>query len=119
MRRHGRIGVPGAGPADAAEAAATRRNLRVEDAGDPGPETQVGGAHDAGGHPRRTVEAGGAHRGDAVHELGLADGAQGLRATRLEHGPALDEDGAHDVVAGVRVDQDLVEQVARDEPGDL
>src|SRR5262249_4315572 len=50
---------------------------------------------------------------DAVDELGLADGLELLRAFRLVHRPALQEDSRPHIVAARHVGQQLVEQVPR------
>jgi hypothetical protein len=49
---------------------------------DPRAERQIGMADDAGAMPGLAVDAAGAHGGDAVDELGLADGriSSGRRA---------------------------------------
>ena len=83
-----------------------------------GAEAQVGEGDDAGGHARVAVTAAGAHRGDAVDELGLAHRAQGLRAVGAIHRRTFDEHRAAHVVAcamGIGlagIGQQLVEQVA-------
>ena len=91
--------VPEGAAPDAAEAAAAGGDLRVEHAGGRIADAQVDRADDAGGDARLAVAAGGAHRGDAVDELGLADAAESLGAVGLEHRAALDEHGRDDVVA--------------------
>ena len=48
-------------------------------------ELQIGMADDAGADLRRAIAAAGAHRRDAVDELGLADRPQLLRAGRAVH----------------------------------
>src|SRR5205823_4326045 len=59
----------------------------------------------------RAVASARAHRGDAVHELGLADRALLSRAARTVHRHALDEHGGDHVMAAARVGQQLVEEV--------
>src|SRR4051812_48428893 len=75
-------------------------------------EGEVGEADDAGGDPRQAIAAACAHRGDAGDEFGLADGAQRLPSRGAVHGVALDEDGRGDVVAGVQVGEEIIQQVA-------
>ena len=54
---------------DAAEPVAADFHVLVEDVADPRTDGQVGGTDDAGRHARVAVGAGGAHRGDTIHEL--------------------------------------------------
>src|SRR5438105_1548101 len=68
---HRGVGVPRRAEPDAAEPAAPGRDLRVEHRGRRGAQAQGGGPHDPGCDARGAVETGGAHGGDAVHELGL------------------------------------------------
>ncbi len=59
-----------------------------------------------------SVDPGSAHRGDAVHELGLADAAHRLRSIGAIERGALREYGLHDVVARLRdVVADLVAEI--------
>jgi hypothetical protein len=88
---HRLVGVPGRAQADAAEAAAPRRDLRVEHRGRGGAQPELRGAHDPGRDARRAVEPGGAHRRDAVHELGLPIARRASGPSGLEHRAALDE----------------------------
>src|SRR5262245_15217447 len=101
----------GAAP-DAAKAAAAGGDVRVENLGGPIADAQVDGADDAGGDAGRAVAARGAHGGNAVDELGLADRAEGLGPVGPEHGAAFDEDGGDDVVSTGDVRADLVQEVA-------
>jgi hypothetical protein len=75
-------------------------------------QEQVRPADDAGAGSEVAVEAAGAHRRDAVDELGLADGSQCKGAVGLVEGAALHEHGRHDVVARAGVGHQLVQQVA-------
>ena len=83
-----------------------------------GAQAQVGEADDARGHARVAVAAAGAHRRDAVDELGLAHRAQRLGPVGAIHRRTFDEHRAAHVVAravGIGlagVGQQLVEQVA-------
>src|SRR6516165_4085410 len=69
-------------------------------------------ADDAGANARRAVMSAGAHRRDAVDELGFAHRLQRLRAIGPIHGAALDEYGGTHVVPTVGVIEKLVEQIA-------
>ena len=107
----GLAGIPAGGVADAAEARA-RRQVGVEDLANTVAEAEIGEAHDAGGHARRAVAAAGAHGGDAIDELRLADRLQCGRPVGAVHRQALHEHrGAH-VVAAAGVAQQLVEEIA-------
>ena len=64
----------------------------------------------------RAVAAAGAHRRDAVDELGLAHRLVGLRPAGAVHRPALHEDGRDDVVALAGIGQQVVQQVAPARP---
>ena len=75
-------------------------------------QRQIRVADDAGADLGLAVDAAGAHGGDAVDELGLADRAQLFGAVGAIHRAGLHEDGRDDVVAAVGVGQQLVEQIA-------
>src|SRR4029434_1407646 len=88
---HRVVRVPGSAQPNSAKPAPARGDLRVEHSSYAVAEPEGGGPDDAGGDARLAVEPGGAHGGDPVHELGLADGPQGLGPVALEHRAALDE----------------------------
>ena len=98
--------------ADAAEAVAAGADVGLQHRLDPAAQRQVGMADDAGAMPGLAVDAAGAHGGDAVDELGLADRLQLLRPCGAVHRAGLHIDRRDDVVAAVGVGQQLVEQVA-------
>ena len=106
-----RIGVPAGLVANALEAAVAGGDLGVEHVARLLAEAQVDMADDAGAGAQVPVEARRAHRRDAVGELGLADAAQLGRTVLAVHRVTVDEHGADDVVAGLRVGQQVVEQV--------
>ena len=62
--------------------------------------------------PRRAVAAARRHGGDAVDELGLAQGAQLRRTVGAVAGRALDEHGQLDLVAAAGVGEQVGEEVA-------
>ena len=84
--------------ADAAEASAANPDLGLENLAHPRAEGQVGMADDGFGDAARAVAARGAHRGDAVDELDLADRRHLGRAVLLVHRAAFEKDGRDDVV---------------------
>ena len=106
-------GIPGRPQANAAEPSTASDEVCIQHRGHGIPEHQVRGAHDPVGDTRWAIDAGSAHRGDAVDELDLADRAHGFRPVRFEHGSALDEHGRHDVMAALHIRQDLLQQIAR------
>ena len=67
---------------------------------------------DAGAGPQLAVAAARGHGGDAVDEFRLAERGVGGIAVRPVHRPALKIDRGEDVVAGVEVAQQLVEEIA-------
>ena len=109
---HGRVGVPGRDMANAAEAAAAGLEVRIQDRGYAIAQAQVGPADDTGRDPGRTVIPRGAHRGDAGDKLGLADGPEFGGAARAVHRAAFQEHGCDDVVAGVEVGEQFVDEIA-------
>ena len=90
--------VPESAAPDPAKSAAAGRDVRVQDIARRVSDSQVDRADDPGGDPGLAVAPRRAHRGDAVHELGLADAAKGFGPIRLEHRPTFDEDSRDDVV---------------------
>ncbi len=107
-----RIGVPGGAVADALEAAAGDRDVLLENALGAAADPQIDIADDAGDAPRLPVFAAGAHRRDAVDELGLTQGFQLLRAVGTVHLAAFLEAGRGDVVAAADIGQQVLEQIA-------
>src|SRR6185312_4242802 len=105
--------MPEGAATDTAKPAASRCDLRIQDICCRVSDPQIDRADDPGGDPGFPVVARCAHRGNAVHELGLPDAAKGLGSVRLEHRPAFNEYGRDDVVPARDVFEDLVEQVAR------
>ena len=97
--------------ADAAEPVTAGADMSLQNVAGFLAVAQIDVADDAGTDFRRTVAAGGAHRGDAVDEFGLADRAESLRTLGSVHGAALQENGGDDVVAAVDVGQQVVEHV--------
>jgi hypothetical protein len=109
--------VPASGMAHPAKAAATGPQMGQQDGLDRVAEGQIGIADDAGRDAGWAVIPRGAHRGDARDELGLADRAIfGQAAPRrvggAVHRAAFEKDGRDDVVAGVEVGEQLVEEIA-------
>ncbi len=74
---------------------------------------KIGVTDDAGARPQLAVAAAGRHGGDAVDEFRLADRSVGGIAVRPVHRRALEIDRGKNVVAGVDVLQQLVEEIAR------
>lgn len=101
---------------DAAEAVAGGAEMRLQHRLHLGAQAEVGMADDAGADLRRSVDAAGAHRGDAVDELGLADGAHLLRPVGPVHGAGLQVHRGDDVVAAVQVFEQLGQQIAPARP---
>ena len=104
--------IPAGGMAHPAKAAATGPQMRQQDGLDRVAEGQIGIADDTGRDAGRTVIPRGAHRGDAGDKLGLADGPEFGGAALAVHRAAFEEDGCDDVVAGVEVGEQLVEEIA-------
>ena len=90
------VGTPGDVVADAFETVGAGGLKGIEDAGNVVAELEVGGPDDGGSGPGLAVNAAGAGRRQALHELHLADGSQLLGAAGTVHGPRLQEyRGAH------------------------
>ena len=98
--------------AHAAKPAAASADLRFQHRLDPVAQCQIGGAHDTSGDPRLAVASGGAHRRDAGDELSLADHMHLRWAVRAVHRMAFLEHRRDNVVAGVEIGQQLIEQIA-------
>src|SRR5690606_35127565 len=98
--------------ADAAKATAAGADLRLQHRADPVAEGEVGIADDTGRHPGGAIAAALAHRGDAGDELDLADRPHLFRPVGAVHRVALLEHAGVEVVAGARVGEILVEQIA-------
>ena len=94
------------------EAVGASGDLGVEHGGRGVAEEEVGHGDDALGDAARAVFATGALGGDALDELSLADVAHLAGAVGAVHCAALDEDGGDDVMSGVDVSHDFVEEVA-------
>ena len=101
---------------DAAEPSAAGADMRLQHRPHARPKPQVGMADDAGADLRLAVATRGAHRRDAIDELGLADRPHLLRPARAMHRAALHEHRGDDVVATVGVGQQIVEHVAPARP---
>src|SRR4029077_17476930 len=120
MRRHDTSGesldrliaVPRDAVADAAETPAADPDLGLQHLAHPGAEGQVGGADYPLSNAARAVPAGGAHRGEAIDELDLADRHHFGRAVLTVHRAALEEDGRDYVVPPADIGQELRQQVA-------
>ena len=104
--------VPAGGMTHAAEMAAARPQMRQQHRLHPVAEGQIGIADDTGRDAGRTVIPRGAHRGDAGDKLGLADGPEFGGAARAVHRAAFQEHGCDDVVAGVEVGEQFVDEIA-------
>ena len=108
-----RIGVISGGVAHAAEPAAAGPICASNTGSTRSPRVRSAAPTMPARDPGLAVIAGGAHRGDAGDELGLADRPHLLRAIRAVMRVAFLEHGGDDVVvAGVDVGQQLVEQIA-------
>src|SRR5579872_1631789 len=108
----GRIGVPNRPAANAAKAIARGAQMRLENRVDFGAELKIGIADDAGADPRRSVEAAGAHRSDAIDELRFAKGRESRIAAGAIHRVALHEDGRLDPVARLDIRSQFVEKIS-------
>jgi hypothetical protein len=95
-----------------AEPVRAGRLQRVEDRLHALSQVQVGVAHDGRGGAAGAVQTAGAGRGQALHELDLADGPHLLGPIGAVHRARLDEHGGAHVVAAVDVGGQLVEQIA-------
>ena len=104
--------VPAGRMAHPAKAAAAGADVHFEHRLDPLAQGQVGKADDAGGDPGLAVAAAGAHRREPGDEFGLADRAQFGRAVGAVHRAAFEKHGRFDVVTGIDVGEQLVEQIA-------
>ena len=107
-----RVGIVAGRVAHAAKPAAAGADMREQHRLGPVAEGQIDIADDPGRDAGLAVIARCAHRGDAGDELGLAERAQLRRAVLAVHRMAFEKHGRDDVVAGVRVGQQLVEQIA-------
>ena len=106
-----RMRVPGRRIADSAKPG-TRGHVRLEHRRHGGAEPQVRESDDTRRNARRPVHAARAHRGDTVDEFRFADRPHGLRTIQPIHRATFGEHGRHDVVPGVHVREQLVQQVA-------
>ena len=104
--------VPGRATTDAAQAPAGGSDVGMQRVFGTRTQTQIDIADDAGANARRTIGAGGAHRGDAVDELCLAQRFQRFRTVRTVHRAALDEHRAQHLVPAADVVQQFRHQVA-------
>ena len=97
--------------ADAAKPAAAGRNLCLQHLAHARAKRQIGVADDPLGNPARPVAARGAHRGDAIDKLDLADRRHLRRAGPAVHRSAFEEDRGDDVVAlsGIGAGADVFE----------
>jgi hypothetical protein len=98
--------------ANPAEAAVSRRDLRLQHAGGPVAEAQVCVPDNAGAQPALAIVAARAHCRCAIDEFGFADRLHLGRAVGPVHRAAFDKDAAGDVVASAGISAQLVQQVA-------
>jgi hypothetical protein len=98
--------------ANAAEAAATRFDHRLQHLLDRRAQRQIGVTDNAGAHACVPVCAAGAHRRDTVGELDLTDRAQFGRTFGTVHRQPLEIDGCGDVVPGPQIGEQFRQQVA-------
>src|SRR5438874_10475097 len=103
-----RVGVPGGDVSDAAKASAAGSNVRLEYLAHAGAEPHVRKSDNARAHGCRTKAPAGAHRGDAVDELRLADWPQLFWPTCSVLGAAWHEHRSHDFVPARQVIQELM-----------
>ena len=80
---------------------------------------QICVADDPGAGAHLTVEPARRHRGDAVHELDLADGLERFGPADAVHRAALEVDGRTDIVTALQIREQLVEEIPRHLPDDL
>ena len=99
-----------------AKTPAAGADVSIEDLTDGGTTLQVGPADDAGCDAARSIESGSAHGRDTIDEFRLPNNAQMLRSAGSIHGAALDEHRGDDVVTGVHVEQDVVQQITMSNP---
>ena len=113
-----RGGAPGYVVADAPEAVGAGRLQGLQHRGHAVAQLQVGGADDGRRGPRLAVDAAGAGGRQPLHELHLAHGLQFVRARGAVHGTGFKEYRRPDVMAGVEIRHQLVQQVSlvRDAP---
>ena len=104
--------VPRRAVAHAAEAAAGHGDLGLQHRAYAAAQHQVGPADDRLAGACLAVLAGGAHGGDAVHELDLAHGLHLVRPGGAEHRLAFEEHRRDDVVAAADILQQLGQEVA-------
>ncbi len=93
-----RIFRPRCALTDATKAAMAGRNVGAQDVLRTRALAQVDMTDDPGAGPHRTIEAAGAHRRDAIDELGFTDAAQRLRTIGTIHCTAFHIDRGDDVV---------------------
>ena len=105
------IGVPTGLVPDALEAAIAGCDLGIEHGARFAAQAQVDMADDAGAGSQVTIDAAGAHGGNAVGELGLANAAELGRTVFAVHRVTVDENRRDDVVPGPGVGQQVVEHV--------
>ena len=98
--------------ADAAEAVAAGADMGRKHRLDAAAKRQIGVADNTGADLGLAVDAAGAHGGDAVDELGLADRAHLFGAGGANHRAGLHKHRRDDVVTAVGIGQQLVEQIA-------
>ncbi len=104
--------LPASGVADAFEARAGGGHVRAQRLLGASADRQIDEADDARRHPRGAIAAARRHGGDAVDELGLAQGAQLRCAVGAIAGRALDEHGRLDLVAAAGVGEQVGKEVA-------
>ena len=75
-------------------------------------ELEVGVADDGGGGACFAIGAAGAGGGETLHKFDLAHGFELIGAVGAVHGAGLDEHGGADVVAGVEVGHQFMEEIA-------
>lgn len=98
--------------AQAAEVSTAGRDLGFEHSRHAITQCQIGMPDDAGADARRPVLPAVAHRADAGAALDLADRLHLQKALGAVHRAAFVENRGDDVVAGVDVGKELVEQMA-------
>ena len=111
-----RVPIPGRDVANAAKTSAADANVLLEHLFHTVAECEVRMPDDAFADPSRTIDAAGAHRGNAVDELGFTDGAHLDGTARSVKGARLHEHRRHDVVARIGVGEQIGQHVAPARP---
>ena len=113
---HAKIGIPAGREADTGEAPASRLHLCLQHVAHRRADAQFGVTDDAVAGFGLAVLARRAHGCDAIHELDLAHRLHRLGPVLAKHRAALDEHGAHDIMALVAIGQQVGQQIAVGRP---